>query len=171
MTNKTADERDELELAPARPARQPGSHSRTPSDWSRRARTFDLKPRKGLYEHRDQPPLSRWQFAQRMARHAAAGAVVVMGSIVFGMWGYHRFAGFSWGDAFVNAAMLLGGMGPVGVVVTRTGRLFAGLFALYSAMIFLVLIAIVMTPIIHRIIHRFHWDMDQRRGGSRNAPE
>ena len=121
----------------------------------------------GLYENQDQEPLSRWLFAQRMARHAAAAAVIVVVSLVFGMWGYHRFAGFSWGDSFVNAAMLLGGMGPVGVVETRSGRLFAGLFALYSGMVFLVLLATILAPVMHRVLHRFHWDMDRRRASTR----
>jgi len=125
----------------------------------------------GLYENREQEPLTRWQFAQRMARHAAFGGVILFGSLVVGMWGYHRFADFTWGDAFVNAAMMLGGMGPVGAAVTRPGKLFSGLFALYSVGVFLVLIAIIMTPVVHRVLHRFHWDMDRRRSSNTwNAP-
>ena len=151
--------------------RQPSSPGRTPDDWARRARTFDLKPHMGLYEHRDQEPLSRWLFAQRMARHVAAAGAIVFGSLVFGMWGYQRFAGFSWGDSFVNAAMLLGGMGPVGVVETRSGKLFAGLFALYCGMVFLILIATILAPVMHRVLHRFHWNMDRHRAAVRRSTE
>lgn len=166
MTNKTVDESDELQLAPVPRTRQPGSHTRTPSDWSRRARTFDLRPDLGLYEHRDQEPLTRWEFGQRMVRHATVAGVIVCVSLLFGTWGYHRFADFTFGDSFVNAAMMLSGMGQVGIVQTRIGKLFSALFALYSWMIYLALFAIMLTPVMHRVLHRFHWDTDRHRAGS-----
>jgi hypothetical protein len=163
MTNKTANESDELELARARDVRQPIAHGRTPSDWNRRARTFDLKPHIGLYEHRDQEPLTRWDFAKRMAGHAAVASVVLFVSLVFGTWGYHRFADLTWGDGFVNSAMLLGGHGQVTVITTRSGKLFSAVFALYSGMILLTLIAVILAPVIHRVLHRFHWNPDRVR--------
>lgn len=116
-----------------------------------------------MYEHRDQEPLSRREFAFRMARHAGAGLAIVAGSLAVGMWGYHRFAQLEWIDAFVNAAMLLGGMGPVGEIRTQAGKLFAGVYALYCGMVFLVLVATLLAPIIHRLMHRFHWDADRKR--------
>jgi hypothetical protein len=116
-----------------------------------------------LYEHRDEQPLTRRRFMGRMARHAGFGVALIAGSLVLGMWGYHEFAQEEWIDAFLNSAMLLGGMGPVGDVPTRKGKLFAGLFALYAGMVFLVLIATILTPIFHRVMHRFHWDADRRR--------
>ena len=117
----------------------------------------------GLYEHRDQEPLSTRRFVVRMLRHGGAATVLIVCSLVFGMWGYHRFAQEEWLDAFVNAAMLLGGMGQVGEVTTTGGRVFAGVYALYSGMVFLVLIATMLTPVFHRVLHRFHWDADRRR--------
>ncbi len=117
----------------------------------------------GLYEHRDEEPLSQWRFMLRMLRHSAAAVVIVAASLGFGMWGYHKFARFTWIDSFVNSAMLVGGMGPVGAIPTRSGNLFAGIFALYSRMLFLVLIVTILTPVIHRVLHRFHWDADRRR--------
>lgn len=116
-----------------------------------------------MFEHRDQEPLSRRLFAMRMMRHAAAGAVIVAGSLTLGMWGYHRFARESWLDAFVNSAMLLGGMGQIGTVDSEGGRLFSGFFALYAGMVFLVLIATILTPVFHRVLHRFHWEADRKR--------
>jgi hypothetical protein len=120
----------------------------------------------GLYEDRDVAPISHRRFALRMLRHAAAGAVLVLGSLVLGMVGYHQFAHLAWIDAFVNAAMLLGGMGPVGDIDTSSGKLFAGFFALYSGMVFLVLVATLLTPVFHRVLHRFHWETDRKRATS-----
>ena len=122
-----------------------------------------------MYEHRDEPPLSRRRFAVRMLRHAAAGVVLLAVSIVIGMVGYHHFARESWLDAWVNATMLLGGMGEVGNVDTSSGKVFSGLYSLYSGMVFLVLIATMLTPVFHRVLHRFHWDAQRRRnaGGGR----
>jgi len=119
-----------------------------------------------MYEHRDEPLLSRRLFAMRMLRHAAAGLVLVTGSVILGMLGYHHFAQETWIDAFVNATMLLGGMGQVGDVVTTSGKVFSGLYSLYSGMVFLVLIGTMLTPVFHRVLHRFHWDTEQRRQAS-----
>jgi hypothetical protein len=164
----TDDENDDLELALARSTRQPGTRQRRPPrDWRWRSNTFVPRlPDMGLYEHRDEEPLSQWRFLLRMVRHAGVAVVIVAGSLGFGMWGYHRFARFTWIDSFMNSAMLLGGMGPVGDVPTRSGKLFAGFFALYCGMVFLVLIATILTPVVHRVLHRFHWDADRRRANA-----
>jgi len=119
-----------------------------------------------MYEHRYEPPLSRRLFAMRMLRHAAAGLALIAGSVILGMIGYHHFAREAWIDAFVNATMLLGGMGQVGDVITTSGKVFSGLYSLYSGMVFLVLIGTMLTPVFHRVLHRFHWDTEQRRQAS-----
>jgi hypothetical protein len=122
-----------------------------------------------LYEHRDEEPLSQGRFLLRMVGHAGFGALLVAGSLLLGMVGYHTLAEKTWLDSFLNAAMLLGGMGPVGDLPTRAGKLFAGFFALYAGTLFLVLTATMLTPVFHRVLHRFHWDADRRRatGGRR----
>lgn len=74
------------------------------------------------------------------------------------MAGYMEFENLSALDAFLNASMLLGGMGPVMVPVTTAGKLFAGSYALYSGLVFIVTTALVLTPIVHRVLHKFHWD-------------
>jgi hypothetical protein len=124
-----------------------------------------------MYEHRDEPLLSRRLFAVRMLRHAAAGLVLLAISIAIGMLGYHAFADEPWLDAWVNATMLLGGMGQVGDVITTSGKVFSGLYSLYSGMVFLVLIGTMLTPVFHRVLHRFHWDAEKRRnsGGRRKV--
>lgn len=74
------------------------------------------------------------------------------------MAGYAHFERLAWRDAFLNTAMLLGGMGPVDLPRTPGGKLFAGLYALYAGLVFLVVVAIVLAPVIHRVLHTFHWE-------------
>ena len=74
------------------------------------------------------------------------------------MSGYAYFERLSWLDAFLNAAMLLGGMGPVEEPQTAGGKLFAGLYALYAGLVFLVATAVVLAPVVHRLLHKFHWE-------------
>lgn len=74
------------------------------------------------------------------------------------MLGYHAYEALPWRDAFLNAAMLLGGMGPVELPHTDAGKLFAGLYALYSGLVFLVAVALLLAPALHRMLHLFHWE-------------
>jgi hypothetical protein len=78
------------------------------------------------------------------------------------MFGYHWIAHFPWIDAFVNASMLLGGMGPVGDLPNDASKVFAGVFALYSGLVFLLSAALLLTPVFHRVLHHFHWEMSQK---------
>ena len=103
-----------------------------------------------------EPLLSRGEFLGRVARSALMGALLVVGSLAIGMAGYHCFERLSWLDAFLNAAMLLGGMGPVAVPMTEGGKLFAGLYALYCGLMVIAVAGIVLAPVAHRILHRFH---------------
>jgi hypothetical protein len=111
-----------------------------------------------MYEHRLAPPLSRKLFARRFAAHFLAAQALVALSLAIGMAGYSYFEGMAWRDAFVNAAMLLGGMGPVDPLKSDGGKVFAGLFALYSGLVFLIVAGVLLAPIVHRILHRFHWE-------------
>lgn len=112
-------------------------------------------------EHRRRPPLSRKQFLRRLARQALYGAGLLAGSLAIGVSGYHWIAGFSWIDALLNASMLLGGMGPVGDLHTNSAKLFASAYALYSGIIFLVLAGLLLGPVFHRVLHKFHWETDR----------
>ncbi|MGH7592446.1 MAG: hypothetical protein ACRELE_01130 [Gemmatimonadales bacterium] len=109
-----------------------------------------------LYENRREPLLSRRKFAYRMWQHFLVALAVVMVSLVIGILGYHVLAGFRWVDSFLNAAMLLGGMGPVGDIPTVSGKLFAGIFALYAGLVLIVSTAVLLTPVLHRVMHRLH---------------
>jgi hypothetical protein len=112
------------------------------------------------YERRGERPLSHKAFLRRLLKHFAAGGLVILGSLVGGMAGYAYFERLSWLDAFLNTAMLLGGMGPVDLPATSMGKLFAGVYALYAGLVFVVATGIALAPVVHRILHRFHWDGD-----------
>ncbi|HEX6766141.1 MAG TPA: hypothetical protein VF103_11700 [Polyangiaceae bacterium] len=111
-----------------------------------------------MYEHKTRAPLSRQHFRLRFARHFLAAAGIVVGSLGIGMLGYEHFEHLSWLDGFLNSAMLLGGMGPVDPPKTDGGKVFAGLYALYAGLVFLVTAAILAGPVLHRLLHKFHWE-------------
>jgi len=111
-----------------------------------------------LYERRDKPPLTRRAFAIRMLRHLGVAAVLVLISLGIGMLGFARFQCMSWPDAFMNASLFLGGLGPLGPPRTTGGKIFVGLFSLYSGLVFVVVITIIVAPVLHRVLHRFHSD-------------
>lgn len=93
-----------------------------------------------------------------MGAHFAVTVALVAFSLVLGVAGYHELEGLSYLDAFLNTAMLLGGMGPVNMPQTDAGKLFAGAYALYAGLLFLVLTAILLAPVFHRVLHRFHFE-------------
>ena len=111
-----------------------------------------------VYEPKGHPLLSRGQFVRRVLRHVAAAFALLVFSIALGMAGYEHFEQLPWRDAFLNTAMLLGGMGPVDPPKTDGGKLFAGLFALYAGLVFLFAAGVVLAPILHRVLHKFHWE-------------
>ena len=110
-----------------------------------------------MYEKRSARPISRAAFARRMGRHFVASSVIVAASLAIGMAGYSHFEHLGAADAFLNASMLLGGMGPVDSPKTEAGKLFAGAYALYCGLVFIVSIGILLAPLLHRLMHRFHF--------------
>jgi hypothetical protein len=116
-----------------------------------------------VYEHRHKEPISRKAFALRVLHSAWLAQPLVLISLGVGMAGYMYFENFSWQDAFVNAAMLLGGMGPINPLHTTAGKIFAGLYALYAGLIFLIVAGVVLAPFFHRVLHWFHWEGGQDR--------
>lgn len=111
-----------------------------------------------MYEARHQSLLSPVAFLRRLLAHAAAALLLIGGSLALGMAGYMRFEGFAALDAFLEASMLLGGMGPLQQPATPGGKVFAGLYALYAGLVFVAVAAIVLAPVVHRVLHRFHLD-------------
>lgn len=108
------------------------------------------------YEHRGEKLLPWHHFLNRLAYHGLIGGVIVAISDIVGTIGYHALAGFNWVDSFLNASMLLGGMGPVGDLPNDTSKIFAAFFALYSGLVILVAAGLMLAPVFHRVLHRFH---------------
>jgi len=111
-----------------------------------------------MYETKTETLLPRAGFAKRLLFHASVALGVLVVSLGAGMLGYTYFEHLSLLDAFLNSAMLLGGMGPVNAPVTAGGKLFAGCYALYAGLVFIVTAALIFTPILHRVLHKFHWN-------------
>ena len=111
-----------------------------------------------MFEPRHKPVLSPKAFLARMAGWLGITLLVILLSLSVGMTGYWFFEGMPWIDAFLNAAMILGGMGPMTPLATVGGKLFAGLYALYCGILLVVCGGLLLVPVFHRVLHRFHAD-------------
>ncbi len=118
---------------------------------ARRARRAILR-----YERHHEPLLTPRDFLHRMLRHGGLTVVVLALSLGGGALGYRVTEGMSWLDAFLNASMILTGMGPVSTLVTDAGKLFATGYAIFSGVVFLAAVGFLLAPVFHRFLHRFH---------------
>ncbi len=114
-----------------------------------------------MYEHHRKPLIPRRAFGWRIARHVLGASGLGLAALWVGMAGYHWVEGLSWLDAYSSAAMILGGMGPATELKTSAGELFAGSYALFACIVFVVGAGVVLAPVAHRAMHRFHLD-DER---------
>lgn len=114
------------------------------------------------YEHHAQPVIPAHQFLIRLAHSGIIALALIAVSLFVGMVGYRILEGLSWIDAFLNAAMLLGGMGPVNTPVTFGGKLFAGVYALYCGLAVILAAGVILAPVAHRVLHRFHMESRNR---------
>lgn len=112
------------------------------------------------YERRGHSLMPWPMFLQRAAAHLVAGGAGVVGAVLIGTIGYHLAARLPWVDAFLNASMILAGMGPVDKLETTPAKLFASFYALFSGLVFIFLMGVVLAPWAHRVLHRFHMDED-----------
>jgi hypothetical protein len=110
------------------------------------------------YERKHQKLASRAVFAQRVARSLAFGLALIVVSLIVGMAGYMYFAHLGIVDAFLDAAMILGGMGPVATLDNDAAKIFAGIYALYSGLLLIVVSGIILAPVLHRVLHALHAD-------------
>jgi hypothetical protein len=113
------------------------------------------------FESRTEPPIGWAHFVERMIRHGLIAGSIIALSLGIGIAGYKGFEHLGWVDAYLNASMILGGMGPVAEVKSTDGKLFAGTYALYSGLVFLVVAGLLLAPIVHRVLHRFHWEVSE----------
>ena len=117
-----------------------------------------------MYERRHEPLISREEYLRRIARSGGMAFAVVLAALFLGVSGYHWIEGIPWVDAILNAAMILGGMGPVAELHTTAGKLFAAAYALFSGLMFIAVAGLFFAPVIHRFLHKFHLEGD-REGG------
>jgi hypothetical protein len=116
-----------------------------------------------FYEPKHRHPISFPRFLLRVLKHILFAQIFVLISLLIGMWGYEYFEDMGWRDAFVNSAMLLGGMGPMKTDgLSDGGKVFAGVYALYAGLVLIIVMSIIMAPLIHRLMHLFHWEEDQQ---------
>jgi hypothetical protein len=118
-----------------------------------------------VFEHRLSPLLPIEEFRARLAKMAALGFALIVASLTVGMLGYHYIAEQSWTDSYLNAAMILSGMGPIGELKSTGAKIFAGTYALYSGLALILIAGIILSPIVHRFLHRFHLEPDKKSGG------
>jgi hypothetical protein len=109
-----------------------------------------------LFEHAREPVISRRRFIWRMFIAIGLWLSLTLIGLVIGIAGYAIFEGMPWVDAYVNAAMILSGMGPIGELKTTAGKIFAGTYAIFSGLIIVIATSFVLAPIFHRVLHRFH---------------
>jgi hypothetical protein len=115
-----------------------------------------------MYERRQHALLPFRAFLGRLARHFFLAMGLVLLSLAIGIAGYIHFENLSPIDAFLNAAMLLGGMGPVNAPLTSGGKIFAAIYALYAGLVFLIGAGLLFAPVFHRLLHHFHWEDAKR---------
>jgi hypothetical protein len=116
-----------------------------------------------MFERRRQSLLPRREFLRRLARSVAAGCGLVVFSLGVGIIGYHELAGLGWVDAFVDAAMILSGMGPLSPLRDDTAKIFAGCYAIYCGIALIATVGVIFAPVVHRALHRFHLEDDSQR--------
>jgi hypothetical protein len=109
-----------------------------------------------MFEHKTESLAPKGVFYTRVFLSFLLSLLVVALSLGFGTWGYHCFGSLTWIDALLNAAMILTGMGPVDPLKSVAGKLFATFYCLFSGIVFLTMMAIILAPIYHRFLHRFH---------------
>ncbi len=117
-----------------------------------------------VFEHRSHPVLSPKRFAGRLLRYLSYALGLVAASLALGVWGYMHFADLRFVDAFLNASMILGGMGPVDPLHSDEAKYFASFYALYSGISLLGAVAVFLTPVMHRMLHILHLDEGRTEG-------
>ncbi len=112
------------------------------------------------FEHKSEPLLHWSAFLRRLLLSSLLGLLLIVVSLAGGMAGYHYCENLSWLDAFANAAMILSGMGPLAQPTSVGGKLFAGVYALYSGLAVIAITSIIFAPVIHRFLHKLHLETE-----------
>jgi len=109
-----------------------------------------------MFERKHQNLAPVQVFIKRLVTCIGIAVLLIVFALFIGVAGYHWIAGFSWIDSLLNASMILGGMGPVDLLTSTGAKVFASLYALFSGLVFIAVLGIVFSPIVHRMLHKFH---------------
>jgi hypothetical protein len=110
------------------------------------------------YERRNDQLAPRSVFIKRVIAALGVALALILVALIIGLAGYHFIAGFNWLDSLLEASMILGGMGPIKELPTDAAKVFASIYALFSGLVFIGVMGIVLGPVVHRIMHKFHVD-------------
>ena len=123
-----------------------------------------------MFEHVSKPVLPRREFLSRLMRAVLLGVGLIVFSLAMGMAGYRFFfPSLDWADAFVNAAMILSGMGPLAVPESTGAKIFSGCYAIYSGLMLVMSAGVIFAPLVHRFLHKLHADEDDVREASKRG--
>lgn len=111
-----------------------------------------------MFEHKYEKLAPQSVFARRIAISVLMASALIVVALSIGILGYRHFAGYDWVDAILEASMILGGMGPVNALPTADAKLFASAYALFSGLVFIAIMGIMLAPVTHRMLHKFHID-------------
>ena len=111
-----------------------------------------------MFEARHQKIAPAPVFMKRLIGYIGIAILLILAALFIGIAGYHWLAGLGWVDSLLNASMILGGMGPVNQLTNTSAKIFASAYALFSGLVFIAVIGIVFSPIVHRMLHKFHFD-------------
>jgi len=115
-----------------------------------------------MFEHYRQPLLGRQAFYRRMLRSIIISLLFLITTVLIGAVTFHYIEGFSWIDSALNCVLIMTGVGTVGIINTSAGKIFTGLYSIFSTLIFFTILAIIFTPLLHRLLHKFHLDIDKK---------
>ena len=115
-----------------------------------------------MFEHYHQQLLPKDKFFMRMTRSVVVSLLLLCATIMLGMIAFHFTEKYSWLDSFLNSVMIMTGVGTVGVINTSAGKIVTGIYSLMSTLIFFTILAIIFTPLLHRLLHKFHLDVDRK---------
>ena len=116
------------------------------------------------FEHKKKPLLSRQDFLWRTLRYSLYALVLVIFSVGIGTLGYHFYGELDWIDAFFNACMILAGVGPIAPMPDDTAKIFSSFYALFSGTAFFSIIAVLLSPVVHRFLHMLNQEDGEEEG-------